>query len=119
MTNYSYYDVQNYFYETTDKPDAPKAYKAIFETSESNEINVKNKPKFWLASRCGTVATTGFWCFNVRTARSNEVNSETMFYSMGVYEERYLGYSVVPVVTLQTNIQTSGQENGVWKLITE
>ena len=72
---------------------------------------------FWLASPCISMIT--YICgFDVRIVNSGDVIGNFLFNSNG--RERDYDYSVVPVVSLKSNIQTSGQtESGEWNLVVE
>ena len=79
--------------------------------------NFKNKPVFWVASPCIYLNSNN--CdFYVRLVSSGNVGGLDLFHSRG----RELGNddSVVPVVSLKSNIQTSGKtESGEWNLVVE
>ncbi len=97
-------------------------YTASTQSKSTNEAyyysttNFQNN-SFWLASPCIYVYSDT--CdFNVRSVFSGNVYSNDLFNSGGF--ERGNDYSVVPVVSLKSNIQTSGQtESGEWNLVVE
>jgi len=104
MTETEYtYTAQNYFSNST-------IYNMIFKNSTDNSID---KSSFFLASRCVGVADECY--FLVRCASKGVVNCAGLYTSVG---KTYTpSYSVVPVVSLTSNIQTIGQDkNGVWQL---
>ena len=72
---------------------------------------------FWLASPCINLHSN--YCdFCVRSVDSGSVDNYFLFYSRG--DEYGFDFSVVPVVSLKSNIQTSGQtESGEWNLVVE
>ena len=72
---------------------------------------------FWLASPC--IGLYSRICnFYVRYVSSGNVYSNFLFYSIG--NGNGSDYSVVPVVSLKSNIQTSGKtESGEWNLVVE
>ena len=75
------------------------------------------KKTFWLASPCINLHSSNCY-FNVRIASSSNVGSNYLFCSDG--SEVDYDYSVVPVVSLKSNIQTSGKtESGEWNLVVE
>ena len=79
--------------------------------------NFENKPVFWLASPC-ICLNSGYCEFSVRGVGSDFVSQDDLFYSNRGGSGS--GYSVVPVVSLKSNIQTSGQtESGEWNLVVE
>ena len=80
--------------------------------------NFENKPAFWLASPCIDLRSN-YCYFRVRYVRSGSVNYYcSLFNSRG--DEDGCVYSVVPVVSLKSNIQTSGKtESGEWNLVVE
>ena len=108
------------------------------EASESNQVTLKytvstanrstnkwysyrttnfQKKTFWLASPC-VVLSSGGCVFFVRSVDPGGVRYEYVFNSYG--SEYDYGYSVVPVVSLKSNIQTSGKtESGEWNLVVE
>ena len=78
--------------------------------------NFKNK-SCWLASPCIGLDSSNCY-FDVRFVGSGYVSGRDLFYS----DRRGLAsdYSVVPVVSLKSNIQTSGKtESGEWNLVVE
>ena len=71
----------------------------------------------WLASPC-IMLNSDHCYFSVRFVGSGDVNSHDLFDSNG--NERDDDFSVVPVVSLKSNIQTSGKtESGEWNLVVE
>ena len=72
---------------------------------------------FWLASPCINLHSN--YCdFCVRSVDSGSVDNYFLFYSRG--DEYGFDFSVVPVVSLKSNIQTSGKtESGEWNLVVE
>ena len=108
------------------------------EASESNQVTLKytastqskstneaysysttsfQNNSFWLASPCINLHSN--YCdFCVRSVDSGSVDNYFLFYSRG--DEYGFDFSVVPVVSLKSNIQTSGKtESGEWNLVVE
>ena len=79
-----------------------------------NTTSTSSKVNYWLASRC--VSLYSSYChFYVRCVMSNTVNNGDMGNSRGYNST--IAYAVVPLVSLESNIQTTGQDdNGVWQL---
>ena len=79
--------------------------------------NFQNKENFWLASPCIDLYSSN--CrFGVRIVNFGSVNYGSLFFSYR--DELDRDYAVVPVVSLKSNIQTSGQtESGEWNLVVE
>ena len=106
MTNTYYsYPLSNYFSN-------PIIFNMFVQSSHTTTLN--NKPVYWLASRC--VELKGARCdYGVFYVESRKLDYHYLYLTTGgAYSETA---RVVPVVTLQTNIQTTGQdENGVWQL---
>ena len=106
--NYYTYTAKNYFSNSI-------IYNMIFK----NSTNVNsNKPEYWLASRQVNLLPASGSYF-VSSIYNGNVNNTS-----GIYDSR--GYSIspakniVPVVTLEANLQTTGQNaNGVWQLYIE
>ncbi len=84
-----------------------KEYNMLFKNGD-------NWKYFWLASRC-----VNYRNFNVRTVGSKSLPEYGIIGSEGLqYGSSDNG--VVPVVSLQSNIQTSGKdESGAWNLVVE
>lgn len=107
---------------TEDKPvtmrfTASKAEKSTNKDYYYTTTNFSGKT-FWLASRC-IYMIPSICCFHVRAMDSGVVYYIDLFDSADGYEYE-LGRSVVPVISLKSNIQTSGKdESGVWSLIVE
>lgn len=98
------YTSQSYFENTA-------IYNMIFKKSTDTRTN---KNCFWLASRC--VGLYSSYCyFGVRSVNSGNGYCDNLFLSDGfTYSPTN---AVSPVVSLKSNIQTTGQdENGVWQL---
>ena len=75
------------------------------------------KKTFWLASPCIRLYSSDCYFF-VRSVNSGYVNISNLFSSHRL--ESDYDYSVVPVVSLKSNIQTSGKtESGEWNLVVE
>lgn len=105
MTQISYeYVAQEYFANTI-------IYNMLFKNSVNTQ---QNKPVYWLASRSAHLYSV-YSSMRVRCINEGSVAHITLCRSDGtVYSP---SYTFVPVVTLQTNITTTGQdENGVWEL---
>ena len=103
QTHY-YYTASSYFANTT-------AYNMIFKNSTTTS---SNKSTYWLASRCAILNSSA--CdFVVRRVIIGSVNSSRLYDSNGsTYSP---ACRVCPVVSLTSNIQTTGQDsNGVWQL---
>ena len=97
-------------------------YTASTQSKSTNEAysysttNFQNN-SFWLASPCIGLDSSNCY-FDVRFVGSGHVSGRDLFYS----DRRGLAsdYSVVPVVSLKSNIQTSGKtESGEWNLVVE
>ena len=74
---------------------------------------------FWLASPCIYLYSDDCG-FSVRYVGSGGVGSRLLFISIGSGSGFGNDHSVVPVVSLKSNIQTSGQtESGEWNLVVE
>lgn len=105
MTQTSYeYVAQEYFANTI-------IYNMLFK----NSVNTQpNKPVYWLASRSEHLYSV-YSSMRVRCINEGSVAHITLCRSdRTVYSP---SYTFLPVVTLQTNITTTGQdENGVWEL---
>ena len=97
-------------------------YTASTQSKSTNEAysysttNFQNN-SFWLASPC--IDLSSIRCsFRVHIVSSGSVDNYFLFYSRG--DEYGFDFSVVPVVSLKSNIQTSGQtESGEWNLVVE
>jgi hypothetical protein len=108
MTQTGYwYTAKSYFKNKT-------AYNMIFKKSTNISAN---KPTFWLASRC--VYLYSSYCnFDVRRVNSGSVSSNCLFSLSG--NTYRLAYAVSAVVSLKSNIQTTGQDSsGAWNLVIE
>ena len=69
---------------------------------------------YWLASRCCRLGSS-FCGLGVRGVNSGNVNGSNMFYSDGNANDT--SWSACSVVSLKSNIRTSGQDgSGVWQL---
>ena len=97
-------------------------YTASTQSKSTNEAysysttNFQNN-SFWLASPCISLHS-GICFFGVRRVGSGNVSRNDLFFSNGI--EYGSDYSVVPVVSLKSNIQTSGKtESGEWNLVVE
>ena len=97
-------------------------YTASTQSKSTNKVytysttNFQNN-SFWLASPCIGLYSSSC-TFGVRNVRSGRVDGYGLFFSGR--NENGRGYSVVPVVSLKSNIQTSGQtESGEWNLVVE
>ncbi len=103
QTDY-YYIASSYFSNST-------IYNMIFKNSTSTS---SNKSIYWLASRC--VYLNDSYChFGVRRVDNDYVFGSYIYFSNGNTSSP--AYSVIPVVSLKTNIQTTGQDDsGVWQL---
>ena len=102
QTNY-WYTASSYYSNTT-------AYKMLFR----NAADSANKRTYWLASRC--VGLNNSDCdFDVRYVNGGSVCSNNLYSSYGNTSSST--YAGVPVVSLTSNIQTSGKDaNGAWNL---
>ena len=97
-------------------------YTASTQSKSTNEAysysttNFQNN-SFWLASPC--IALISSDCsFGARCVNSGNVSARYLFYTNG--RGNGSGFSVVPVVSLKSNIQTSGKtESGEWNLVVE
>ena len=97
-------------------------YTASTQSKSTNEAysysttNFQNN-SFWLASPC--IDLSSIRCsFRVHIVSSGNVIGRGLFSSRGYEVDD--DYSVVPVVSLKSNIQTSGQtESGEWNLVVE
>ena len=83
----------------------------IFKKSTSTS---SNKSTYWLAARCVSLLSS-HCSFIVRDVYSGGVSSNYVYYSNGrTYSP---AARVLPVVSLKSNILTTGQdESGVWQL---
>jgi len=103
QTSY-YYTALSYFSNST-------IYNMIFKNSTSTS---SDKSTYWLASRCVNLNYSDCY-FNIRRVDSGSVSRNSVCRSNGTTNSP--ANRVVPVVSLQSNIQTLGQnENGVWEL---
>ena len=110
------------YYNTIDKATTLNSFINVDPTNGENKYNMffmgtdnKNKATYWIASHYAwpgdsvcifPVGIIGAWRFN----------SEALYFS-SVRDAVEAEYSVTPVVTLESNIQTSGQnENGAWEI---
>ena len=87
----------------------------IYDMFFKNSVNTSNnKSNYWLASQC--VNLHEVTCsFRVYRIYSKGIYTYDLYNSAGRNSTEK--YSIVPVVELQTNIQTAGQDvNGVWQL---
>ena len=101
-----WYTASSYYSNTT-------AYKMLFR----NAADSANKSTYWLASRC--VGLGDSYCgFFVRYVGDGGVRSNGLYGSTGsTVSDTYAG---VPVVSLTSNIQTSGKDaNGAWNLVVQ
>jgi len=87
-----------------------KIYNMLFMSTTDETVA---KPGYWLASRCTHLASD-YCSFGVNTIHKKGLGSYGPYHSDGRINE--VKYSVVPVVTLNDNIQTTGQVDGVWQL---
>ncbi len=100
------YSGQSYFSNST-------IYNMIFKKSTSTS---GDKSNYWLASRCVFMPPVSYCCFGVRTVYSGSVGYNVVYTSDGNTANPE-GRVVVPVVSLKSNILTTGQdESGVWQL---
>ena len=82
----------------------------MYKNSTDSSIN---KPDYWVASQCVHLSSSCLFC--MRIVKNASLNMHDLYRSTG--EKIGPQYKVCPVVELQTNIQTTGQdENGVWQL---
>jgi len=102
----------SYFYKTKNYYSNSSIYNMIFK--KSNDINT-DKDNFWLASRC-VYCNIEHCNFRVRCVAKGTADVYTLYYSSGYYDSDR-SCKAVPVVSLNTNIQTIGKDaNGVWQL---
>ena len=106
QTHYSY-TASSYFSNST-------IYNMIFKNSTSTS---SDKSTYWLASRCVDLGSS--YCdFRVRIVNSGSVYSNNVYCSNGYVNSP--ANRVLPVVSLKSNIQTSGKNSsGVWQLKAE
>lgn len=79
-----------------------------------------DNPYFWLASRFAAIDQSTRCTFGVFQVFSGDLNGYNMAVSTLVEHTAGARRCVIPVVTLETNIQTTGQDdNGVWQLNVE
>ena len=104
FTYYSYV-AKNYFSNSI-------VYNMIFKSSSN--VN-SNKSTFWLASNCENL-TASFARFIVHNISGGNVSGNSLYLSNGL-EHSVNEHRAVPIISLQSNIQTIGQDaNGVWQL---
>jgi len=98
------YTAQSYFSNST-------IYNMIFK----NSINTSSyKTNYWLASHCESLDAK-YCFFTVYNIYNGNVGNDVVYVSTG--SKLSPKYRMLPVVSLQSNIQTIGQdENGVWQL---
>ena len=86
-------------------------YNIIFKNSTNTS---DNKPTYWLASRYANLQSD--YCnYGLFTIYLNCLYDHWLINSKGEVEEP--AYAIVPIVSLESNIKTTGQdENGVWQL---
>ena len=102
---YYYYIAKEYFENET-------IYNMLFR----NAANTGYKNEFWLASRYVDLNGSSYCYFRVREVGSGSVTGNRLAGSdnSGAYS---CNYRVVPVVSLESNILTSGKDSsGVWQL---
>ena len=99
-------------------------YTASTQSKSTNKVyyystkNFKNS-SFWLASPCFSLASSFYCDFRVHSVSSGDVDCKGLFISGGDIETGN-DEPVVPVVSLKSNIQTSGKtESGEWNLVVE
>ena len=111
--------IQTYYYtqgESTTK--ATYANEGIYNMlyKKSTDVNT-NKPTYWFASRC-VYLYSSICSFGARGVYSGFVSYYYLYDSDG--DAYSPAYACVPVVSLKSNIQTSGQnESGEWQLVVE
>lgn len=100
-TEYSY-TTQRYFENET-------IFKMLFKNAADTDTKI-----FWLASRCVDLCSD-YCSFDVRLVYRDFVSSSYLFYTDG--KGYSSSYSVVPIVSLESNILTTGKdESGEWNL---
>lgn len=91
-----------------------------FENKNAYNTLLSGRTYFWLASRCVKLVDSKYCNFNVRYAGDENrayggVRADYLYYSTDVSYSR--NCEVVPVVSLEPNILTSGKDaSGVWQL---
>ena len=104
---------QTYYGYTGSSYIANPYYNLIFRQSSNTSAN---KPSFWVAARYVNLGSSSCG-FYVRYVGSGDVGGNYLYGSSGGVNSP--SYAVVPMVTLQSNIQVSGMDaNGVWLLDT-
>ena len=107
QTDYVYSD-SSYFSNST-------IYNMIFKNSTSTS---RDKDKYLLASRSVYLENSSYCYFCVRSVNGGGVSSKEVCDSYGYGDSPF--YNIVPVVSLKSNILTTGQdESGVWQLKVE
>lgn len=88
-----------------------KNYEMIFNNSK----NTDTKSTYWIASRL-ILAGEKDCSFGVRRVNLGVLDGVRLYTSNGYSND--LAYKVLPIISLQSNIKTSGKDsNGVWQLI--
>ena len=101
-----------YAFEGQNNISSATIYNMIFKNSTNISIN---KSYFWLASQCVFTDVDGC-LFGMFIPAEGSVLFDHL-YESETGTDKDLPLSIVPVVSLKTNIQTTGQnENGVWQL---
>ncbi|HBC84743.1 MAG TPA: hypothetical protein DCZ30_04890 [Clostridiales bacterium] len=102
---------QTYYGYTGSSYIANPYYNLIFRQSTNSSAW---KPNFWVAARY-VYLRPSYCSFRVRVVSSGNVSNDGLYHSAGNVGRP--SYAVVPMVTLQSNIQVSGMDaNGVWLL---
>jgi len=105
---YYIYSAQRYYSNSA-------IYDMIFKNSNGEENT--SKTSYWLASRC-VILNTGRCDFCVRNISSGSINSSGLYHSKGGIDDPE--YRAVPVISLQSNIKTTGQNaDGVWEIVVD
>ncbi|MBE5805323.1 MAG: hypothetical protein E7313_01175 [Clostridiales bacterium] len=100
-----------YLYTALDYFTNQMAYNVLFKNSTSTG---NSKSTYWLASRSLHLSDSDC-SYGVRRIYDGTVNNYSLYRSNGITNSP--AYKVCPVVSLESNIQTTGQNsNGVWQL---
>ena len=102
----------SYVYTAKDYYVNTMAYKILF----MNEAESENK-NYWLASQCVEICNS--YCgFRINCIDEGDFYDDGSYYSDGDIAEN--ACAVVPIVSLTSNIQTSGKDaNGAWNLVVQ
>ena len=78
--------------------------------------NGSNYPDYWLSSRCVNCGSDG-GSFDVYIVEECNVKLFYTFGSNGNYNHTSYGYSLRPIVTLNSNVQLEPDGTNTWKIV--